>query len=717
MLTKKFFLILSIALPLLASAQKGMWPPFTLLQSEEDMRAEGMKMPLDHIYSLDKGSLKDAVVQFGGGCTASIISPQGLLLTNHHCGSGEIQSHSTLEHNYLEDGFWASSLADELPNPGLTAMFVEKMEDVTGKALEGVSEDLPSRERQSLIDKNLDKIRKEYPRETHQDVMIRPFFEGHLYFLFVTVTYKDVRLVGAPPSSIGNFGQDTDNWVWPRHTGDFALFRIYAGPDNLPAEYSPDNVPFKPKHYLPVSIKGIKEGDFTLVMGFPGRTTSYLPSYGVQQVLEVTDPIRVGMRDISLGVMDEAMRRSPETKLRYADKQRGIANGWKKWIGEMQGLRRVNAVQKKREQEELFSEVVRDKPELNQKYADILEDFRQLYSEIEPFHKARTYYTEAVGVNVELFQMSLRLARMLRTFDSQGETAYKTALESTLASLESLYKDYDPAIDQKAFTGVMAKYLSEVNASFLPDTVLQQIAGHNGDYAAWANAVYGGAMLRNFDQVKSLLAKSPQEVARALNADPFYQLTTALSDAYSQKVAPVYNNLSEQLNELQRDYMMALMEAFPDKRFYPDANSTLRVTYGRVSGYNARDAVKYGYQTHLSGIMEKYKPGDYEFDVPEKLRRLYETKDFGRYGAKGDLPVAFIGTNHTTGGNSGSPAFDAHGNLIGLNFDRVWEGTMSDVYYDASICRNIMVDTRYILFIIEKLGGAKRLVEEMKIVD
>ncbi len=717
MRTKKFLLVVFIVLPLLAGAQKGMWPPFTLEQSEADMRAEGMKMSLEHIYSLNKGSLKDAIVQFGGGCTASLISPQGLLLTNHHCGSGEIQSHSTLENNYLEDGFWAPTLADELPNPGLTAMFVEKMEDVTGQALEGVAENLQPRERQSLIDQNLDKIKKGYPREAHQEVMIRTFYDGHLYILFVTVTYEDVRLVGAPPASIGNFGQDTDNWVWPRHTGDFALFRIYAGPDNLPAEYSPDNVPFKPKHYLPVSIKGVKEGDFTLVMGFPGRTTSYLPSYGVQQVLEVTDPIRVGMRDIALSVMDQAMRSSAETKLRYADKQRGIANGWKKWIGEMQGLRRVNAVQKKREQEELFTEVIRDKPELNTKYANILEDFRQLYSEIEPFHKARTYYTEAVGVNVELFQMSLRLARMLRAFDSQGETGYKTALESTLPILEGLYKDYDSAIDQKVFAGIMAKYLSEVNSSLLPDTVMQQIAALNGDHAAWANGVYSSSLLRDFDQVKALLAKSPQEVSAALKADPFYQLTTDLSDAYSQKVAPVYNNLSEQLSELQRDYMLALMEAFPQKRFFPDANSTLRVTYGRVSGYNARDAVKYGHQTHLSGIMEKYKPGDYEFDVPVKLRQLYEAKDFGRYGAGGDLPVAFIGTNHTSGGNSGSPAVDAHGNLIGLNFDRVWEGTMSDVYYDDAICRNIMVDARYILFIIEKLGGAKRLVEEMKIID
>lgn len=714
---KKFFLSLLVLIPLLATAQEGMWLPYLLQQNEAEMRAAGMKMQVEDIYNVNKGSLKDAIAQFGGGCTAEVISPKGLLLTNHHCGYGEIQSHSTLEHNYLEDGFWAATLADELPNPGLTAMFVERMEDVTAQILEGVADNLPARERQSLVDQNIDKLKKSYVREAYQDVLIRPFFEGHQYILFVTVTYRDVRLVGAPPASVGNFGHDTDNWVWPRHTGDFSIFRIYAGKDNLPADYSPDNVPFKPKHFLPVSIKGVKEGDFTMVMGFPGRTTSYLPSYGVQQVLEVTDPIRVGMRDISLGILGEAMRKSPETKLRYADKQRGISNGWKKWIGEMQGLRRVNAIAKKQHLEEDFTEVIQDNPELNRKYGNLLQEFRNLYAEIEPYHRARTYYSEAAGVNVELFQPAFRLSRLLRTFEAQGENGYQTALSSTGSALEGFYKEYDPQIDQRIFSAVMAKYLSEVNAMFLPESALQQIQDHKGNYEAWAQTVYAGSLLTDGAKVKTLLEKSPQEVAETLQADPFYQFAIALSDAYAQKVAPSVNALSEQIADLQRQYMLGLMEAFPKKRFYPDANSTLRVTFGRVGGYNARDAVKYGHQTHLSGIMEKYVPGDYEFDVPEKLRDLYARKDFGRYGVNGDVPVAFIGTNHTTGGNSGSPAVDAHGNLIGLNFDRVWEGTMSDVYYDGSICRNIMVDARYILFIIEKLGGATRLIEEMKIVE
>ena len=721
MQVKKFFVslftLLILALPLWLTAQEGMWLPFLLEQNAQNMRNAGMRMSVEDIYSVNKGSLKDAIAQFGGGCTSEVISPQGLLLTNHHCGYGQIQSHSTLEHNYLEEGFWAETLADELPNPGLTAMFVVRMEDVTGKALEGVPQDLPARERQSLIDKNLDALRKDTPREAHEEVMIRPFFEGHQYILFVTVTYRDVRLVGAPPASVGNFGHDTDNWVWPRHTGDFSIFRIYADKDNKPADYSPDNMPFQPKHFLPISLKGVKEGDFTLVMGFPGRTTSYLPSYGVEQVLEVTDPIRVGMRDISLGYLDQAMRKSPETKLMYANKQRRIANGWKKWIGEMQGLRRVDAVGKKQRLEEQFSEIVQDDPDLLKRYGNLLSDFARLYAEIEPYHRAQTYYTEAVGVNVEAFMPAFRLARLARSLENQGETGYQNSLENTRASLEGFYEEFDAALNQTVFAAIMEKYFTEVDPAFLPESALQQVEAFQGDYQAWAADLFGRTALTSFDKVGDMLSLSPEEAVKALQADPFYQLTVDLSEAYAQKVAPMANELGEQLDQLQHNYMLALMEAFPQKRFYPNANSTLRVTFGQVRGYQARDAVKYGYQTHLSGVMEKYVPGDYEFDVPERLIQLYERKDYGRYGVDGDLPVCFIGTNHTTGGNSGSPAVDADGNLIGLNFDRVWEGTMSDVYYDGSICRNIMVDARYILFIIEKLGGATRLIEEMKIVE
>ena len=698
------------------SAQEGMWLPNYLVRNEAEMRSMGMKMTADEIYSELKPSLKDAIVQFDGGCTASLISPNGLLLTNHHCGFDQIQDRSTMENNYVEDGFWAATMADELPNPGLEVMFVVRMEDVTAQALEGVSPDLPPRDRQSLVDANLDKVRKNAALKPHEEAFTQSFYEGIQYFLFVTVTYTDVRLVGAPPSSVGKFGDDTDNWVWPRHSGDFSLFRIYSGRDNLPAGYSASNVPFQSKHFLPISIKGVKEGDFTLVMGFPGRTSSYLPSYGVNQVLEVTDPIRIGMRDISLGHIGEAMRKNPETKLKYASKQSGISNGWKKWRGEMQGLRKAGAIGKKQHVEAQFDELLRDNSELNGKYGHLLQDFRSTYSEMEPFHRARTYYTEAVGVNVELFRVAFRLARLVRTFQSQGETGYQTNIEPNLAALNSFYAEYDPGLDQKIFAGIMEKYFTEVNASFLPEASLKRVELHQGDYAAWAAELYGATLFADPEKLKKLLEGSPEELVKALESDPFYQLANELNDAYSTKVAPVVNEFTEHLNELQRQYMQGLIEAFPNKRFYPDANGTLRVTYGKVAGYSPRDGVKYGFQTTLAGVMEKYIPGDYEYDVSEKLRQLYDRKDYGPYGVKGEMPVGFIGTNHTTGGNSGSPVVDGAGNLIGLNFDRVWEGTMSDIYYDGALCRNIMVDARYLLFIIDKLGGATRLVGELKIV-
>ncbi|MBK7337252.1 MAG: S46 family peptidase [Saprospirales bacterium] len=697
------------------SAQEGMWLPNYLVRNEAEMRSMGMKMTADEIYSELKPSLKDAIVQFDGGCTASLISPNGLLLTNHHCGFDQIQDRSTMENNYVEDGFWAATMADELPNPGLEVMFVVRMEDVTAQALEGVSPDLPPRDRQSLVDANLDKVRKNAALKPHEEAFTQSFYEGIQYFLFVTVTYTDVRLVGAPPSSVGKFGDDTDNWVWPRHSGDFSLFRIYSGRDNLPAEYSASNVPFQSKHFLPISIKGVKEGDFTLVMGFPGRTSSYLLLWRESGVgSNRSDPGRDAR--YFLGHIGEAMRKNPETKLKYASKQSGISNGWKKWRGEMQGLRKAGAIGKKQHVEEQFDELLRDNSELNGKFGHLLQDFRSTYSEMEPFHRARTYYTEAVGVNVELFRVAFRLARLVRTFQSQGETGYQTNIEPNLAALNSFYAEYDPGLDQKIFAGIMEKYFTEVNASFLPEASLKRVELHQGDYAAWAAELYGATLFADPEKLKKLLEGSPEELVKALESDPFYQLANELNDAYSTKVAPVVNEFTEHLNELQRQYMQGLIEAFPNKRFYPDANGTLRVTYGKVAGYSPRDGVKYGFQTTLAGVMEKYIPGDYEYDVSETLRQLYDRKDYGPYGVKGEMPVGFIGTNHTTGGNSGSPVVDGSGNLIGLNFDRVWEGTMSDIYYDGALCRNIMVDARYLLFIIDKLGGAERLVGELKIV-
>lgn len=710
-----FLFILIAVLPGLVSGQEGMWLPNSLRPIEQEMRGRGLKMDLGELYDEGKGSAKDAVVLFGGGCTGALISPDGLLLTNHHCGNGSIQNHSTLEHNYLEEGFWAPTFADELPNPGLKVTLVVRMEDITAQALEGVPADPGAAERQSMIEKNLDRVRKSAPLQPWEEATTKAFFEGAQYMLIVTVSYPDVRLVGAPPASIGNFGDDTDNWVWPRHTGDFTLFRVYAGPDNRPAEYSPDNIPFKPKHFLPISLKGVKEGDFTLVMGFPYATSSYLPSYGVKQVLEVNDPVRVGMRDISMAHLGEASRENPETNLKYAAKMAGISNGWKKWKGEIQGLRRSNAVGKKEHLEEQFAEIIREDPGLNARYGHLLRDFRDTYSEMEPFQRARVYFNEAAGVNVELFRVAFRMIRQVRTLENQGAPGFQSGLEPLRNAMKGFFSEYEPGLDQRIFADIMKKYFTEVNPAFLPEASVDRVKAHGGDFSAWAADIYQATVLTKPGDLEKLLDGKPEAFAEAMKADPFYQLTVELNDAYSEKVAPVANELTNRLADLQGRYMQALMEAFPKRRFYPDANGTLRVSFGRVAGYSPRDAVKYGPQTTLTGVMEKYIPGDFEFDVPEKLRKLYDRKEFGRYGVNGEMPLAFIATNHTTGGNSGSPVLDGQGNLIGLNFDRVWEGTMSDVYFDGEICRNISVDIRYILFIIDKVGNAQRLLDEMVI--
>lgn len=715
---KKLILSLTFLLVarLAAFAVEGMWLPLLLgLLNEKEMQSMGMKMTAEDIYSVNKGSLKDAIVQFGGGCTSEIISSQGLLLTNHHCGFGQIQQHSTLEHNYLEDGFWAKALKDELPNPGLTATLISRIEDVTAAALAGVTNEMDKRTRQSTIDKNLDAIKKSAKKEAWEDLMIRPFFHGNQYFMFVTVTYKDVRLVGTPPSSIGKFGADTDNWVWPRHTGDFSMFRIYAGKDNLPAEYSPDNVPYKPKHFLPISLDGVQDGDFTLVFGFPGRTNQYLPSYAIGQIADVLDPARIAVRDRTLAIWDSAMRSDPQVKIQYASKQAGLANAWKKWQGEVLGLNRTKAVKKKQALEAEFVKAVNLNPKFSQ-YQQLLSQFEKLYKDVEAYALAKAYYDELFGGNVELITMASQLNRLQKAYDNEGEAGFEKLRKQLQGQLEGRFKDYQPAIDQKVFAAQMELLMKKLSPDYLPQDLAGWVAKAEGSYEKLAATVFGNTFLTDAAQTASVLEKAPGDVLKAIQNDPACSFARSLADTYNSKVAPKYNEYNDQITDLQTTYMRALMEVFPNKKFYPDANSTLRCSYGKVQGYQPRDGVSYATKTYLDGVMEKYVPGDYEFDVPARLRELYEKKDYGQYAENGKLPVAFIGSNHTTGGNSGSPAIDAHGNLIGLNFDRVWEGTMSDYNYDLSICRNIMVDIRYVLFIVDKYAGATRLVEEMKLV-
>lgn len=691
--------------------QGGMWVPSLLGgMNESEMKSLGMKMSADDIYHVNNSSLKDAIAHFNGGCTSEVISPKGLLLTNHHCGYGEIQSHSSVENDYLQDGFWAMSLAEELPNPDLEVTFIVKIEDVTQQAFEGTENLSSEAEKQAQIERNIAQIRNEYPKENWQDTSVRAFFDGNQYMLFLTETYKDIRLVGAPPSSIGKFGSDTDNWVWPRHTGDFALFRIYADKDNKPAEYSADNVPYTPKHYLPVSLDGVEEGDFTLVFGFPGQTQEYLPAVAVEQIVDVLNPARIEIRDEALKVVDSYMREDQQIKIQYASKFARIANYWKKWIGESQGLKKSNAIAHKKDLEQQFTDKVKQTNK-QAEYGDLLPQFDGLYAEIEPYALAREYFLEVALRNAELLTVGFQLYQLENVYRSRGEQSFNDRRNNLIENLESFYKDYNAQVDREVFKKVVALYGEKSPADLTPDSI------QNIDHEKLGDEIYDTSALTSYATLKEILTGDGETVFKKLNNYKGFRIAKDMGENYFSRIANDYERLSQEIAGLQRNYMKAQLELFPDARIFPDANSTLRVTYGKVNGYEPKDAVTYSHVTYLDGVMEKYVPGDYEFDVSEKLIQLYNDKDYGVYADKnGKLPVNFIGTNHTTGGNSGSPAIDAHGNLIGLNFDRVWEGTMSDIYYDPEICRNIMVDSRYILFIIDKYAGAKHLIDEMKLV-
>ncbi len=703
-------LVLFVSFPIFAQ-QGGMWVPSLLKgMNEKEMKSLGMKMSVADIYDVNTSSLKDAVPQFNGGCTAEVISSKGLLLTNHHCGYGEIQSHSTVEHDYLQDGFWAMSLEEELPNPDLEVTFIVSIHDVTKEILNGVDAITNEAEKKTAVQKNINDLQKSYKREDWQSVMIRTFFEGNQYMLFVTESFEDIRLVGAPPSSIGKFGSDTDNWVWPRHTGDFSLFRIYADKNNRPAKYSKDNVPYTPKHFLPVSINGVEQNDFTMVYGYPGRTQEYLPSFAVEQIVNDLNPAKIEIRDKALKVADGFMRQDQAIKIQYASKFASIANYWKKWIGESQGLKKSNAVGIKKSFEQEFLDRAKKQNKMSE-YGNLLPQFEKIYKDITPYALARDYFQEIVLRNNELLSVGFRLYQLENAFNKSGEQAFNDRKENLIKGLEALYKDYNKDVDHGIFNETVKLYGTKAPANLTPASIKDK------DYIALGNDIYSKSALTSYDKLKKLMNGKAADVVKNMQKDPGYVLAKSLAANYFDYVAPSYDKMALELESLQRTYMKAQLELFPDARIFPDANSTLRVTYGKVNGYQPSDAVTYNHVTYLDGVIEKYVPGDYEFDVPQKLIDLYNTKDFGPYADKnGKLPVNFIATNHTTGGNSGSPAIDAHGNLIGLNFDRVWEGTMSDIHYDPAICRNIMVDARYILFVIDKYAGAKHLIDEIKIV-
>lgn len=706
---KIHFLLFLFAISLQAQ-QGGMWLPNLLGgMNETEMKNLGMKMSAEDIYNTNTSSLKDAIVHFDGGCTAEIISNEGLMLTNHHCGYDAIQTHSSVEHDYLQDGFWAANKNAELANPAMTATLIVSINDVTEAVLKGTENLTDEAEKQKLIEQNINAVQKSFKNESWQENKIKSFFEGNQYILFVTETFKDVRLVGAPPSSIGKFGSDTDNWVWPRHTGDFSLFRIYAGKDNKPAAYSVDNVPYTPKHFLPISLDGISEDDFTLVFGFPGRTQEYLPAVAIDQIVKELNPAKIEIREQALAVQDAFMRKDNAIKIQYASKYARIANYWKKWIGENKGLIKSNAVALRKEYEKRFLENAK-KAGKEQEYKALLDGFDKNYAAIAPYSLARDYFIETVYRNTELLNLGFQLYNLERTYEVRGEQSFFDRKNNLLKGMPDFYKNYNNNVDKGVFGKLMQLYIDK--------SPLLSSDNKTIDVSKATEELYTKSALTTLSGLEKLLnGTDAEKILKNLNNDPAFALAKKLITNYYQNIAPKQESYTLEIDALQRAYMKAQIELFPNERIFPDANSTLRVTYGKVAGYNPSDAVYYEPVTHLEGIIEKFIPGDYEFDVPKKLLELYESKDYGTYADKnGKIPVCFIGTNHTTGGNSGSPAIDAEGNLIGLNFDRVWEGTMSDINYSPEICRNIMVDVRYVLFIIDKFANASHLIEEMKLV-
>lgn len=696
---------------------EGMWLPMLLKQlNEAEMQKKGMRLTAEDIYSVNQSSLKDAIVSFGGFCTGEMISAEGLLLTNHHCGYGQVQQHSTVENDYLTKGFWAMNREQELPNPGLTATFIVRMEDVTKEVLAGTESAKTEAEREAIIQRNTAKVGKAATNGTHYEAVIKPFFFGNEYYMYITETFKDVRLVGAPPSSIGKFGGDTDNWMWPRHTGDFSLFRIYAGPNNEPAEYSPENKPYKPKHHLPISLNGIQENDFTMVFGFPGRTNEYLTSQAVREIYEVSNPAKIKIRETKLNILDKDMKASDEVRIKYAAKYASIANYWKKWIGESRGIRKADAIAEKERLEQQFASWVAADPSRKAKYGNVLADFEKNYSALDGITISRDYINEA-AFGIEIVKLANNFTKLQEMVAQKAPQAEINTMADRLEQYAAgFFKDYNAPSDQKVFAALMELYYNGVKPELHPSVFKTVGQKYNGDFSKYAAEVFSKSNFTSMAGVQKVLsqAKAGKDL---MQNDPAFAVASSVADYYRTAVMPTYNTVNDNLSLLYRTYVAGLREMQSDKNFYPDANSTLRVAYGKVEPYEPVDGVEYQYYTTLEGVMEKAASGIAEdYAIPAKLRELYEKKDYGRYGVKGEMPVAFIASNHTTGGNSGSPVINANGQLIGTNFDRNWEGTMSDIVYNPDQVRNIAVDTRYMLFIVDKFAGAGHLVEEMTLV-
>jgi hypothetical protein len=708
MIMKRLILSLSIIVLSLSAirADEGMWLPSLIKERISDMQQKGFKLTAEDLYSINKASLKDAIVHFNGGCTGELISDEGLLITNHHCGFGQIQAHSSVENDYLKDGFWAMSKEDELPNEDLYVRFLIRMEDVTQRVMTNLDGVATEKERRKRLKDVTDVITEEAVEGTHYEASVESLYYGNQYFLFVYETFRDVRLVGAPPSSIGKFGGDTDNWMWPRHTGDFSLFRIYADKNNMPSDYSEENVPYKPKKFFTISAKGIDEGDFTLVYGYPGSTRQYVHSEAVRYLVEKSNPHKINLRSMRLDVQNRYMEESAEIRIKYAKKNASVSNAWKKWQGESMGIERLNTIEEKREYERDFTAWSSDKSE----YKDIVRKMAHLYGKLEPYSFARDYYNESIMAN-EI----VRIARSVNSIAERNSNKPKDELNAMIIDeLRVFYKDYHLPIDKESFILLLEEYDKNIPGDLKP-LKYREMKKQYEDSRELADHLFENSVLSD-----SLLAYQSLEQMGAssfLDNDVALDFYKMFSNHYSREIRPEISRINEQLDLLYRTYMKGHIEYGEYKEdFYPDANSTLRIAYGNVSGYQPADAVYYKYYSTIEGIMEKDNPEIYDYNIPQELRDIYRNKDFGRWTQDGTVPVCFIATNHTSGGNSGSPVINADGELIGLNFDRVWEGTMSDIQFDPDVCRNITLDIRYVLFIMERLAGAEHLIDELEIV-
>ncbi len=695
-------------------ADEGMWLPLFIQRlNYVDMQKEGLHLTAEEIYSVNHSSLKDAIIIFGGGCTGEIVSPNGLIFTNHHCGFGSIQSHSTVDHDYLSNGFWATRYEEELPTPGLRASFLVSIQDVTAAVLEGVTADMTEIQRDAKIKENTKKIEASNTKGTKYNARTTAFFNGNEYYLFLYEIYNDVRLVGAPPTSIGKFGADTDNWMWPRHTGDFSVFRVYTDRDNKPAEYAADNVPMKSRKFLPVSIKEKKIGDYAMIMGYPGRTNRYATSYTIDYISRLNNPMIVKIRTKRLDILREDMAADPQVRIKYASKFAGSANYWKKYSGQMEGLKKLDVYNRKREIEEQFIKWISMDKERSATYGEALGDISKAYETINKYEAAIRYNTEAISSACEIISFTRKfdkLAGELAKSNSDKNLVNRLVKEVSEAS-DKFFKDYNMATDIKMMAAMLQLYYNDVPKEMQPAYLEKIHQKYKGNFEAYARAVFSKTMFGSKSKVDAFLA-DPK--FKTLQNDPAWPLQKAFADN-----AEIIDNLvkpsADMLARGRRIFLKGLREMQSDKIMYPDANSSMRVTYGKVLDYSPADAVVYNFVTTLDGVMAKEDPSSLEFVVPAKLKELYKAKDYGRYGENGRMVVGFLTNNDITGGNSGSPVLNGDGELIGLAFDGNWEAISGDYAFEPELQRTICVDVRYVLFIIEKFAGASNLIKELDI--